>query len=147
MFYGLFHRPCTRAHHHNHPFGIGSSEVIEQPIAPAGTLGKAIHYILHNCRTRPVVRIDRLAGLKEDIRILRCAPEQWMIGRQCPLPMLPDQSIINQPTQIVIIQQRDLIDFMGSTEAVKEVQERNARSSAAWAISANLRLPARNLNE
>ena len=43
------------------------------------------------------------------------------------MPMLPDQSVINQPTQIAIIQQRDLIHFMGSTEAIKEMQERNTR--------------------
>ena len=101
---GLLHCPCPGSHHHNHPFGIGSADVVEQVVAPAGALGKAIHHVLHDGRTRPVERIDGLAGLEEYVGILRRAAQQRVIGRQCPLPMLADQSVIDQPTQIVIAQ-------------------------------------------
>ena len=125
-FYGLLHCSCTRAHHHDHPFGSahrhsrtgdssGRSAGRSGPLRPARWL---------DTRDR---KIDGLPRLEKDVGILRRTAQQRVIGRQCALAMLADQVIVDQRTQIVIGQQHRSFHFMGGAEAVEEMQKRNPR--------------------
>jgi hypothetical protein len=58
------------AHEHEHAFGVGVAAVLHQAVVAAGPLGELVHRVLHDLRCAGVERIDGLACLEVDVRVL-----------------------------------------------------------------------------
>ena len=77
--------------------------------------------------TAGIERVDRLACLEEDIRVLGSAAQDGMFGGQGPGAVGADQFVIDHGAQVIVSQLFDLVDLVRGAEAVEEVQERDAR--------------------
>ena len=70
--------------------------------------------------------LDRTgSGLEEDIRVLSGTSLAGMIGVQSVLPEGVDGIHVNHILQILVIPGLNLLDLVGSTETVKEVDKRH----------------------
>ncbi len=126
--YGRFrHRFCPRPHDHDHPFRFRMPFVFKQVVLAACQLGEFIHRLLHNARARLVKQVYAFPCLEVDIRVLGCAAHHRCIWRQTARPVCPNEVIIHHGPQHSIIQRLNLVHFVGSAEAIKEVQKRHAR--------------------
>ena len=94
-------------------------------IPPARQRRKPAHQAFHHAGARVVIAIRRLARLKEDIRVLRRAPQHGPVRREPALAMRAHMVFGDQRAQVVIRQLFDLGHFVRGAEAVEEVQERN----------------------
>ena len=121
----------TGTHHDDDALSIGRAHVVEQVIRAPHDLGKLVHYRLDFIRASVVVGIAGFPRLEVDVRILRRAAQYGMVGRKRALPMLDDTIHIDEGVHVVFGEHLDLVDFMGSAEAVKEMQEREY-GSRAW---------------
>src|SRR4030095_4772480 len=65
--------------------------------------------------------------MKEHIRILRSSAKNRLVGGKPPFSVFPDQSLVDQRAEIIVAQRNDLVEFVGSAEAVKEMQEWDTR--------------------
>ena len=117
---------CAGTHHDDHALGIGCAHVVEQVIGTPHDLGKLIHHRLDLIRTGVVVRIAGFPRLKVDVGILCGTAQHGMVRRKRPLPMFDDAIHVDQGAHVVFGEHLDLVDFMRSAEAVKEMQERDA---------------------
>ena len=50
--HGLARGLPARAHHHEHPLGLGMPAVVDQPVVAAGALAELVHRVLHDARAR-----------------------------------------------------------------------------------------------
>src|SRR5215472_18254223 len=96
-------------------------------VATASLPGEAVHYVLHDLRASAIERVTSLAGLEENVGILRRAPQDGPIGREGALAMLPNEPFLHDGAKIFVEQRNDFVDFVGGAEAVEKVQEWNAR--------------------
>ena len=116
----------ARTHHDDHALGIGCAGVVEQVIGTAYDLGKLGHDRLDFIRAGVVIRIAGFARLKEDVGVLRAAPQHRMIRRKRALAVLEDTIHIDEGAHVVFGEHFDFVDFMRSAEAVKKMQEGDA---------------------
>ena len=86
---------------------------------------KLIHVVLDDLRQGIVERVDRLASLEENVRILGRATNDRQIGRQTAGTVGSNQVVVDQSLDIFVSQLFDFVDFVRSTEAVKNVEEGN----------------------
>ena len=114
-----------RAHQNDHALRVRRAKVIEQVIAPASLLGKAIHHVLHDFRTGAVERIASFTSLKKDVGILCRAAQHRMIGRESTVAVTLDEFVVDQRAKVFVKQRNDFVHFVGSPEAVEEMQEGN----------------------
>ena len=95
--------------------------------APAGERREAIHGGLHDRRRPRVVRVHRLARLKERVRVVRGAADERMLGIERAIPVRAHQILPDHRPDLRIGQQRQLVELVRGPEAVEEMQERDAR--------------------
>ena len=67
-------------HDDHHALGIRRADVIKEMVGSAGQLGKLIHGLLNDPRHGGIVRINRLARLEENIRVLGGAAQERVLG-------------------------------------------------------------------
>ena len=116
-----------RSHHHDHMLGIRSAFIVEQVILSPRDLGKSVHRFLYDCRCLEIIRIDGLATLEEDIRVLRRSPNRGSIGREPPSSVRQHPFVIDHGAHVVMRQLFDLVNLMGGAETIKEMHEGHAR--------------------
>ena len=116
----------ARTHHDDDAVGIGRAHVVEQVIGTAYDLGKLVHDRLDLIRAGVVIRIAGFARLKEDVGVLRAAPQHGMIRRKRALPVLEDTIHIDEGAHVVFGEHFDFVDFMRSAEAVEKMHEGDA---------------------
>ena len=104
---------------------VSSSVVVEQLVVCSDLLIYLVHVLLYDSRKGIVVGVAGLSGLEEDIRILRGSSLAGMVGVQRMLSEGVNRVHIYHIFQILIIPGLDLLDLMGSTESVKEIDEGN----------------------
>ena len=115
----------TRAHQHDHAFGIFRAIIIEQTIIAAGQPVDFLHIVLDRVGQFVKVGIQGFAALEEDIRVDRGSAGRRVFRIQRMLSERLDCIHIDQRTQIFIIQRVDLLNFVGGAEAVEKVQDRH----------------------
>ena len=121
----LFRSLCARAHQHDHSLSIRCADIVEQVISAAEFLRELVHRVLHDFRRCQVVFVRSFAVLEIDIRVLRRALLMRMLGVESPGAEFLDGIPIDHGSEIFIIQHFDLGNFVGGSEAIEEVDERN----------------------
>ena len=124
----LGHGPSPRADDHNDVARVGRTMVVEQAVRPTGSRGQLVHRLLHDPRRRQVERVDRLAGLKEHIGILRRPAQHRAIGAQAPRAMFLDQRLVDHLPHVLAGQQLDLVHLVRGAKSVEEMHDRHART-------------------
>ena len=102
VIYGLLGCLAAGAHDDDHALGLGMAEVVEQVVLAARHLGELVHRLLDDGGSGRIVRIDRLAHLEIDIRILRRAAQDGMFGGESARAVSADQVFVDQRAQIFI---------------------------------------------
>ena len=103
----------------------GSAVVVEELIVGAELGVDLAHILFHDGGQRVIVLVARLTMLEEDIAVFMAAAHGGVLGVQRMLAERFDSVHIAHFLQVVIIPDFDLLDLMGGTEAVKEVDERH----------------------
>ncbi len=117
---------APRAHQHEHPLGVRSADVVEQPVAAAGDLGEPLHCVGDDRRRRGVVRTRRFTRLEEHIGVLGRAAQHGPVRRQRPRPVSLDHALVDERADLVVAQQLDHVQLVRGAEAVEEVEEGDA---------------------
>ena len=115
----------TGTHNYYQIFRIFRAIVIEQVVFTAGDLAYLCHVFFYNFRNRFIIFIDSFAALEISIRILCSTPHNRFIRIQASLAEFLYRFPVQHVCIVFIIKHFNFLDFMGSTEPVKEVQERN----------------------
>ncbi len=124
MIHGLLHTGSRRAHDDNHAFGILGTLIIVEVVLAAGDGGKAVHGVLHDGRKGIVEGVAGLAGLEEQVRVLRSATDKGMLRRQCPLAAGLYQPGIDQCLQLLGTDHLNRTDLVTGTKAIEKMQYR-----------------------
>ena len=114
------------AHGDDDTVSIRGAIVVEQLVVGADLGIDLAHVLLDQIRHGVIIFIGRLTVLEEDIAVFVAAAHLRMLRVQAALTEGIDRIHVHHLGQIVIIPDGDLLDLMRGTEAVKEVQERDA---------------------
>ena len=123
--HGLAHGVGRRAHDHDHPLGLGMTEVVEQPVVAAGQFAETVHGRLDNAGQRRVEGVDGFTTLEKHVRVLRGAANAGMVRVQGPGAMRPHRILVDHGAEMGILDQAQLVHLMGGAEAIEEMHERN----------------------
>ena len=74
--------------------------------------------------------IHGLAGLEVDVRVLGRTADDWCIGVHGFPAEASEGVLVHQFFEIIIIKELNLLDFVGRTEPIKEVEEGNAAADS-----------------
>ena len=113
------------AHGHDHAVSVGCAVVVEQLIVGAQLGVDLLHALLHHGGQSLIVLVAGLAVLEEDITVLVRAAHMGMLGVQSMTAELGHGVHVAHVLQILVIPHGDLLDLVGGTEAVKEVDKGN----------------------
>ena len=112
-------------HRDDDAVSVGSAVVVEQLIVRAELLVDLAHVLFDDCGQLVIVPVAGLTVLEEDITVFMAAAGSGMLRVQRVLTELLDSLHVAHFLEIGVIPAGDLLDLVGGTEAVKEVQERN----------------------
>ena len=126
QFRGLDGGLLAGAHNHDQLVRVLRTVVIEQMVFTAGDLADFGHVFFHDFRNRFIVFVNGFAALEVSIRVLGRAAHNRSIRIQATLPERFYSFPVQHVRIIFVIEYFNLLNFMGRTETVKEVQERNA---------------------
>ncbi len=124
---GLLDRAARRAHHDDHPLGIGSPVVVDQTVSPAGPRRELVEDPFDDPRDGEMERVRRLARLEEHVGVLGGAPDDRGVGGQAACTEGENVLVADQGADVVVTQDGDPVDLVGGPEPVEEVQERDPR--------------------
>ena len=118
---------CAGAHQDNDAFGVGCANIVERPVVTARELPKLLHRGRDNVGARGVERIDRLAALEIDVRVLRGAADKRFLRVQGAGAMVGNQLVADHGPNDLVGNHFDFVDFVRGAETIEEVHERHAR--------------------
>ena len=121
----LLHGLAAGSHHHDDALCFRVPRVVDDPVAAARALREACHRLLDDVRDTGVERVDRLAGLEVDIRVLCCSSNERPFRRERPAAMSLDELFGHERAQVVVREQVDRVQLVRRSEPVEEVHERN----------------------
>ena len=116
---------ACRAHHDDHAIRVGSAVIVDQPVLAACPCRELVHDALNDSRDCQVERVGRLACLEEDIRVLGGAADDGSVRCQTMGPERKDVVVTDQRPDVVLLEDRDLVDLVRCPEAIEEVKERD----------------------
>jgi hypothetical protein len=119
-------RADAGAHHHDHALGLRVADVLEGAVAAAGQLAEPRECVLDDLRRRRVERARGLARLEEDVRVLRGAADDGVLGAERPLAVGTHLLLVDESAQVVVAQPLDHVHLVRGAEAVEEVEEGDA---------------------
>ena len=120
---GLFDRVRAAAHDDDDVFRVGRAHVVEEMIGPAGELGHLVHHFLYDRGRRVVIGVRGLAVLEVNVRILRGAALNGVLGVQRAGAEILDILHVDEGFHLVVVDDVDFRDFVAGAEPVEEVQE------------------------
>ena len=104
---------------------IGRAIVVEQLIVGAELFVDLAHILLNDCGQLIVELVAGFTMLEEDIAVFVRAAHCRMLGVQRVLAERRNSVHVAHFLEVRIIPHSDLLDLVGGTEAIEEVQERN----------------------
>ena len=123
---GFLRRIAQRAHGNDHAVGIRRTVVGEGVVFPAGEFRYFFHVFFYDVRQGLIVAVLYFLLLEVDIAVFQGTFQCRMIRGRAAVAEFLQGILVYEFCQVVIIPGFDLLDFMGCTEAVKEVEERHA---------------------
>ena len=114
------------AHSDNYTLCVRCAVVVEQLVVGADLGIDLIHVVLNDSGERIVELVAGLTVLEEDIAVLSGAAEHGMLGIDGAGTECSDGILVHHLLQILVVPGLDLLDLVGGTEAVEEVQNGNA---------------------
>ena len=125
VIHGFLGSFCAGTHHNDDSVGIGSAIVVEQMVAAAGEFVDFLHVVFYSIRNGSHSLVAGFPALEEDIRVYGGAAGSRMFRVQSVFAEGPDGIVVYQRPQVFVIQSINLLDFVGSTEPIKEMQHRH----------------------
>ena len=123
MVNGLLDGLVDGTHGDDDLLGIRCAVIVEQLVIRADLGIDFVHVLLNDGRHRVVGGVAGLTGLEEQVGVLRGAHLTGMCRIEAVRTELCDRVVIDQIVQIVIVPDLDLLDLVGCTESVEEVDE------------------------
>ena len=114
---------ADRTHGNDDAVGVFGTIVVEQVMFTARDFGHVSHSFFHKIRQSFIELIGGFAFLEVYVRILGSAADNRMIRIQRTAAEFFYRFPVENLAQIVIIHNFNLLNFMGSTETIKEVDE------------------------
>ena len=114
------------AHGDDDVFRIRSAIVVEQLVVGAELGIDFIHVLFDNSGKCIVVFVAGFSVLEEDIAVFVRTTHDRTLGIQRAFPESFNGIHIHHFLEVIVIPDLDLLDLVGSTETIKEVDERNA---------------------
>ncbi len=111
------------AHSNNNTLSIWCTVVVEYMVFTASNLGQVCHGLLYQVWNCLIILVDSLTGLEVDIVVLGCTTDAWMVRVQGLAAELVYGIPVQNLAQLLIRNQLDFLNLVGSTETIKEVQE------------------------
>ena len=118
------------AHNNDNLFSIRSAIVINNVILTAGNFCKFIHFFLNNTFNGVVIFISSFTPLEEDIRVLCGTANNRGFRTESVFCVELIINTFKHSAQIVIRKEFNFFDFVRSTETIKEVHKRHARTQS-----------------
>ncbi len=113
----------ARAHQDHDPLGRLVADIVEQAVMAPGQAGELRHGMLDHAGQRRIEWVHGLARLEVDVRILRGATDHRMLGIERAPAMAEDQALVDHGAQLVVLEQRDLVDLVRGPKAVEKMHE------------------------
>ena len=113
------------AHSDDNAVSVSSAVVVEQLVVGAELGIYLAHVLLNDARNSFVVLVGSLAVLEEYVAVLVRAAHHSVLRVQCALAECFNSIHVAHFLQILVIPNLNLLDLVGGTEAVEEVDERN----------------------
>ena len=126
VFDGLLGDIRAAAHQYEHMLGIRRTDVVKEVVFAAGDLADLFHIMLDNAGHRVIILVGCFTTLEIDVRVLRRAALMRMFRIQRASAECLDRIVIEQFTHVFVVDGFDLLHFVGGTEAIEEMKERNA---------------------
>ena len=126
VFGNLLRRLADRAHCDDDAIRIGRAVVVEEMVLAPRDLRHLRHCLFDKLRDSVIVAVDRLASLEVDVGVLCRTAYRRMIRVECTAAELIDCIPVEDLREIGIVHDLDLLNLMRGTEAIEEVDERNA---------------------
>ena len=121
----LLDRVVDGTHCDDNDFRILCAVVVEELIVRAELCIDLVHVVLHNLRQSVIVLVSRLVDLEEDVRVLRLALLLRMVRVQRLIAERLNRVEVCHILQILVIPDLNLLNLVGGTETVEEVDKRN----------------------
>ena len=114
-----------RAHGDDHTLSVGRTIVVEQTVRTTRDLADLVHILLNDSRHSVIESVRRLTMLEEVVGVLCHTTCNRVLRVQRTRTELSQCLLVDQRSQIVVLQLLDLLDLMRGTETIEEVHERN----------------------
>ena len=115
-----------RAHSHDNALGVRCAVVVEEVVLTAGQLADLGHIVFYDIGQLGVGRVVGLAELEVDVRVIHQRTHPGVLRVQGVGAEGGQRVVVHQLGVLVVGQHVDLLDLVAGTEAVEEVQERDA---------------------
>ena len=112
-------------HQDDDAFSIFSTVVVEQVITTAGNLVDFVHVAFNYFRNALVEGVAGFSVLEEVVGVLSHTACYRLVRSQLAVAELSQRLLVNQRSEVFVVQSFNLLDFVRSTETVEEIQERN----------------------
>lgn len=123
----LAERLGGRPHHDDDALRLGVAGVFDEPVAPAGDPGEAVHRGQDE-RGHPRVRgVARLARLEERVGVVRGAAHERAFRIERARSMGAHEIVVDHRAQLCVVEQLDRRDLVRGAEPVEEMDDRDAR--------------------
>ena len=126
VIHRFLRRIAQGAHGDDHTVGIRRTVVGEWVIFPAGQFRYFFHVFFYDVRQGLVITVLYFLLLEVDIAVFQGAFQRRMVRGRAAVAEFLQGILVYKFCQVVVIPGFDLLDFMGCTEAVEEVEERHA---------------------
>ena len=113
----------ARSHRDDDALGVGGPVVLGEAVMAPGPLGQRIHRLLDRGGDPRVERVDRLARLEVDVRVLCRAADERPFRRERPATVIADEVGGDKRQQVVVGEQLDRVQLVRGAEAVEEMDE------------------------
>ena len=121
---GFFDGITYRTHGDDDLFGISCAIVVKELIFSAELFVNGLHIILNNADSLVVVYVGGFSCLEENIRVLSGSALYGMLRIESAAAEGIYSLVVEQLVEILIVPNRDFLNFVGGTETVKEMEER-----------------------
>ena len=122
----FFDGVAGRSHGNDDLLGIGGAHIVEKVVLTAGQGTDLFHIVGHDGRYFQIIRIDGLATLKVDIRVLGRTAQFRSLGVHGPGAEFGQGFPVDQLGHIIVVDDFDFLDFVAGPETVEKVNKGNA---------------------